>query len=83
MAVDSTVNDEVLGNLDKIKMYPITINSEKDLAKEIARIATLSLNLGYKLEDENRALTKDEAYIQLGHSTSLFKATLEYVSKKN
>jgi len=38
------------------------------------------MTLGYKLEDENRILTKEEAYQQLGHSASLFKAILEYVS---
>jgi hypothetical protein len=36
--------------------------------------------LGYKLEDENRLLTKEEAYQQVSHSASLFKAILQYVS---
>jgi hypothetical protein len=40
----------------------------------------LSLRLGYKLQKENRFLTKDEAYEQLGHSASLFKAILDYVN---
>jgi len=40
----------------------------------IARIANLFMKLGYQLEAENRLLTKDEAYIQLGHRASLFKA---------
>ena len=57
------------------------IKSENDLAKEIARIANLPLKLGYRLEAENRLLTKEEAYIQLGHSTSLLKAILRYVQK--
>jgi len=35
--------------------------------------------LGYKLEDEKRLLTKEEAYQQISHSTSLFKAILDYV----
>ena len=59
--VDGIINDEVLDNLDKIKIYPIRIGSEEDLAKEIARIANLSIALGYKLEDENRILAKEEA----------------------
>ena len=47
--------------------------------KEIARIANLSMKLGYQLEKENRMLTKEEAFVQLGHSASLLKAILEYV----
>lgn len=81
--VDGVINDEVLDNLDKIKIYPIRIGSEEDLAKEVARIANLSIALGYKLEDENRILTKEEAYQQIGHSASLFKGILEYVKGAN
>jgi hypothetical protein len=74
------VNDEgILNSLDKIKVYPIRIDSEEDLAKEIARIANQAMILGYKLEEENRLLTKEEAYQQVNHSTSLFKSILEYV----
>jgi hypothetical protein len=76
-AMDGAVDDEVLDHLDKIKIYPIKIQSEDDLVREIARIANLSMKLGYQLEAENRNLTKEEAYIQLGHSASLFKAILE------
>jgi len=54
------------------------IRSEEDLVREIARIANLSIKLGYQLEAENRMLTKEEAYIQLGHSASLLKAILDY-----
>lgn len=61
------------------EIYPIKIQSEDDLIKEVAGIATLSMKLGYQLETENRPLTKEEAYIQLGHSASLFKAILLYV----
>ena len=85
--IDGIVDEGILGNLDKIKIYPITITSEEGLAKEIARIANLSMALGYKLEDEYRVLTKEEAYEQLSHSASLFKAILDYVkgdpSRKN
>lgn len=76
------VNDEVLENLDKIKVYPVKIASEEDLAKEIARVANLALALGYRLEDENRVLTKEEAYEQLGHSASLFRAVLEHARSR-
>jgi hypothetical protein len=56
---DGIVNDEVLDNLGKIKVYPIEIKSEQDLAKEIVKIANLSFELGYRLEDEGRLLSKE------------------------
>ena len=46
----------------------------------LARIANQAMALGYKLEDENRLLTSEEAYQQLGHSASLIKGILRYVS---
>ena len=76
--IDGIINHEVLENLQKIKIYPITIESEKDLAREIARIANLSRALGFKIEREDRLLTRQEAYTQISHSASLFKAILEY-----
>ncbi|MBW2248283.1 MAG: hypothetical protein JRF62_14080 [Deltaproteobacteria bacterium] len=79
--IDGIINDEVLDNIDRIKIYPIKINSEKDLANEIAKIANLSIKKGYQIQDEKRLLTKDEAYEQISHSASLFKAILEYVEK--
>jgi len=77
--MDGIVNDEVLDHLERIKVYPIVIKFEDDLVREIARIANLSMKLGYQLEKENRTLSKEEAYVQLGHSVSLLKAILEYV----
>jgi hypothetical protein len=77
--MDGIVNDEVLDHLERIKIYPIQIKSEDDLVREIARIANLSMKLGYQLEAENRMLSKEEAYAQLGHSASLLKAILDYV----
>lgn len=78
---DRIINYEVLDNLHKIQIYPIKIDTEEDLASEIARIANLSMALGYKLEKEDRILTEEEAYIQHGHSASLFKAILGYLEK--
>lgn len=78
-AVDGIVNHEVLDNLDRIKLYQIRIGSEKDLAKEIARIANLSLRLAERMELEDRLPTHQEAYGQLSHSASLFKAVLNFV----
>jgi len=76
--IDGIINDEVLEKVDRIKIYPIRIDSERDLAEQIARIANLSMNLGYRLEDEKRLLTREEAYIQVSHSASLLKAILSY-----
>jgi hypothetical protein len=80
--MDGVINNEVLENLEKIRIYPIHLHSEADLAKEIARIANLTMKLGYRVEKENRNLTKEEAYRQISHSASLFKAILEYVKKE-
>jgi hypothetical protein len=79
--IDGIINGEVLDNVDKIKIYPIKIDSEEDLANEITRIANLSLKKGYQIQDENRLLTKDETYEQISHSASLFKAILGYVEE--
>lgn len=81
-AMDGIVNDEVLDHLERIKIYPIQIKSEDDLVKEIVRVANLSMKLGYQLEKENRMLTKEEAYVQLGHSASLLRAILDYTQQK-
>jgi hypothetical protein len=79
--IDGIINDEVLDNIDKIKIYPIKIESENDLAIEIARIANLSIEKGYQIQDGKRLLTKEEAYEQISHSASLFRAILKYVEK--
>lgn len=78
---DGVINDEVLDNLSKIKIYPIDIQSEEDLAREVARIATMSLKLGYQLEKEGRMLSRQEAYQQIGHSASLFRGILRWLGK--
>jgi len=51
------------------------------ILNEIARIANLSIKKGYQIQDEKRLLTKEEAYEQISHSASLFKAILRYVEK--
>jgi len=81
--MDGLLDGEVLNNLQNIRTYQITINSEKDLAGEISRIANISSALGYRLEAEQRLLTKKEAYTQISHSTSLLKAILDYVERTN
>jgi hypothetical protein len=79
VTLDGIINDEVLDNIDKIKIYHIKIESEEDLANVIARIANLSIEKGYQIQDEKRLLTKQEAYEQISYSASLFKAILRYV----
>jgi hypothetical protein len=76
---DAVINDGILVNLEAIKVYDIEVNSEEGLAKEIARIANLFMALGYKLEDEGRLLSREEAYLQVSHSGFLFRAVLRYV----
>jgi hypothetical protein len=85
-ANDGIVEETILNEPEKIirQMYPINLSKndfEADLAREIARIANLSRKLGYKLRAEKRDMTKQEAYIQLGHSASLLKAVLQHYNK--
>ena len=80
--MDGIVNDEVPDHLARIGVYPIVIHTEDDLVREVARIANLSMKLGYQLEKENRMLTKEEAHVQLWHSASLVKAMLEWVKQQ-
>ncbi|MCF8051704.1 MAG: hypothetical protein K9L59_10750 [Desulfobacterales bacterium] len=79
---DGIINQEVLDNLHRIRRYPIRIDSESDLVGEIVRIANLSLALGWKLEEEDRLMTPEEAYRQLGHSASLLHGVLAYLEEK-
>lgn len=83
---DGIVENEVLRNIDRIEknMYPINLRHdsfEEDLSREIARIANLSRTLGLKLKKGNRDMTKEEAYVQLGHSASLLRAVLKSLGK--
>lgn len=77
---DGIVEFSVLNNIGFIQrnMYEIKIKNERDLAREIARIANISRQLAYKLEKENRDMTQDETYKQLFHSASLLQAVLAY-----
>ncbi|MGA2781387.1 MAG: hypothetical protein ABSF13_05630 [Smithella sp.] len=85
-ANDGIVEDTILKEPEKMTghMYPITLSKkdfEADLAREIARIANLSRKLGYKLREGKRDMTKQEAYVQLGHSASLLRAVLQHYNK--
>jgi hypothetical protein len=83
---DGISEAEVLKNIGRIEknMYPINLRPnffEEDLSREIARIANFSRMLGHKLKTENRDITKEEAYVQLGKSASLLRAILKYLGK--
>jgi len=85
-ANDGIVDDDILDKIKQIEnnMYDIKLSRdsfESDLAKEIARIANISRRLAIRMKAENRDMTKEEAYIQLGHSASLLKAVLNTLSK--
>jgi hypothetical protein len=81
-AIKGIINDEVLDNLDKIKIYQVTIDSKEALAREIARIADQSMALGYKIQAEDRLLTTEEGYRQISHSASLFRGIPKFVEEK-
>jgi hypothetical protein len=78
---DGVVEFGILNNIGFIqrKMYGIQIKDENDLAREIARIANISRQLAYMMEVRGKGMSQDEAYQQLVHSASLFKAVLAYV----
>jgi hypothetical protein len=84
---DGIIDNNILENLVKIRKHMYNVNLrrdhfEYDLAKEIARVANQARRLGYMLKKTNRNMTEDEAYTQLGHSTSLLKAVLAHINKK-
>ena len=80
-ATDGVIDGEVLYILALIEIYPIDIQSEEDLTREIARISNLSLKLGYKLEKEGRMLSRQEAYEQISHSAALLRGILRWMGK--
>ncbi|KJS30421.1 MAG: hypothetical protein VR64_16670 [Desulfatitalea sp. BRH_c12] len=81
LANDGIIEEDVLRNLDKIRIYEIIIKSEAELATEVARIANLSMALGRTLENENRLMTQHEARRQISHSASLLRAILEWMER--
>lgn len=78
LEMDGILEDESLDNLSQIKIEKITIKTEDDLIKEICRIANISMELGFRLEKEDRMMTKAEALRQISMSASLLKAVIEY-----
>ncbi len=76
---DGIVENEIGSNMDKVVLYPVSINNEDDLIQHIARVARKAKDMGVKLQKEDRNMKTEEAYEQLSDSASLFKAVLEYV----
>ncbi|NTW10875.1 MAG: hypothetical protein HGA26_05910, partial [Chlorobiaceae bacterium] len=80
---DGVIERNALNNIGYIQrsMYEIRIGNDDDLAREIARIAETGRHLGAVIRKENRNMTQAEAYTQVVHSASLFRAILVYVGK--
>jgi hypothetical protein len=80
---DGIIDFGVMNNVGYIQknMYDMVIKNENDLAREIARIANISRQLGLRMEKENRDMTPDEAYRQIIHSASLLRAVLNYMNQ--
>lgn len=76
-----TILEGKMMNIDKIQTYPLKIESENDLAYEITKLVTFSMEKGCQIQDEKRSLTKKEEYEQISHMTSLLGAILEYIER--
>ncbi|WP_298036059.1 hypothetical protein [uncultured Desulfuromonas sp.] len=76
--IDGMVDAGILERPGRIETYPVTVRSEADLAREVARVANLARELGERIRAEKRLPTEEEAYAQLGHSASLLKAVIVY-----
>ncbi|NTU59102.1 MAG: hypothetical protein HGB00_09375 [Chlorobiaceae bacterium] len=82
-ANDGVVEGSVRDNMERIKanMTDVVIKNDTDLAREIAVVAESARILGLKIRKENRDMTADEAYLQLGRSASLFRGILVYTQR--
>ncbi|EAT58880.1 hypothetical protein [Chlorobium ferrooxidans] len=80
---DGIIEGEVLKSIGIIRrsIYRITLASEADLAREVARVAEISRKLGNRMRMDNRDMSGPEAFEQAVHSASLFRAILLYVGK--
>lgn len=82
---DGIIESSVRNNIGFIQrnIEDITLESESDLAREIAKTANTARDLGHTIRKEKRDMTQSEGYTQIIRSASLFKAVLKYVGKKN
>jgi hypothetical protein len=81
VAFDGIVENDFNVLIPEIKRYmeDVTISKvclERDVAREVSKIANISHQLAMRLCKENRSITKDEAYRQLALSASLLRAIL-------
>lgn len=76
---DGIIENEIAFSINNIVITEIVINSIDDIANEIVKIANDAKELGYKMEKENRNMTKVEAYAQISKSASFFKGILKYL----
>jgi hypothetical protein len=83
LTIDLMIKPEQLNSKNGIKIYPVSIMNEDDLAQNIADIANISIKLGYQIERENRSLTTAEAMDQISHSASLLKGLIEHILAYN
>jgi hypothetical protein len=81
---DGIIEGSVRNNIGYIQrmMRPPAINSEADLAKEIAAVAESARKLGMKIRSENRDMTVEEVYTQVARSASLFRAILSWTERQ-
>jgi hypothetical protein len=78
---DAIVEQDITAYLQYIPIFEIEINSEEDVINMMIQVANNSIKLGKKIRDENRNMTKDEAYHQISQSASLFKGILKWLKK--
>lgn len=80
---DGIIEFSVRNNIGYIQrmMRPPVINSEADLAREIAVVAESARKLGLKIRREKRDMSVDETYAQVIRSSSLFNAILAWLER--
>ncbi|NTU52998.1 MAG: hypothetical protein HGA97_04695 [Chlorobiaceae bacterium] len=80
---DGIIESSVQSNIESIRsmMQPLYIDSEADLAREVAALAESACKLGARMEMEDRDMTTEEAYAQVTRSASLFSAILAWTDR--
>lgn len=80
---DGIIERSVRNNIGYIQrmMKPPLINSEADLAREIAKVAESARKLGNRIRRQKRNMTEEEAYAQVIKSAALFNAILAWTER--
>jgi hypothetical protein len=81
---DGVIEFSVRNNIGYIRrmMRPPVIDSEADLAREIATVAESARKLGLKMRRQHRDMSVEEAYAQVARSASLFNAILAWLDRQ-